>query len=85
MSNIETDKAYEQIWDEIDEHIDNYFRDNGTDATDNELVYYIFGDQELWKIIKNRIAANKLGTKIANAVFEALPDGPEREDYGEDR
>ena len=74
MSNIHTDEAWEMIWDNIDAHIDNYFEDHP-----EELDNFIYSNDKVRKALWESIAQSKLGDKIAQEVFNELPDGPEFE------
>ena len=84
MSEHNTDIAWERINEDLGEHIENYFRDSGTEETDKELLDFIWSNNFVWKTLRESIESSKLGEKIAQMVFDNLPDGPE-EDSNEDR
>lgn len=72
---------YEQIYDYIEEHIENYFREGGKDR-DAELLDFIFSNEKLLSEIVDAIANSKdskLTDKIVQWAFENLPEGPEYE------
>jgi len=75
---------YEKIQDSLPEHIENYFRDSGTDKTDKELLDFIWDNPKAWETLKDFIASSKLGDKIVERVYQAMPEGGERE-YDNDR
>lgn len=77
MSDNNRDIAWERIQEDLGEHIENYFRDSGTDETDRELLDFIWDNPRVWDFIKECISNSKLGTKIADKVFDEMPDGEE--------
>lgn len=74
MSNINSDKAIEKIWDEIDEHIESYFESGDND---NELVRFIYDNPKVHEYVFRAIAESKFGEKIAEKAFNDLPEGEE--------
>lgn len=84
MSNVHNDQAWERINEDLNDHIDNYFRDSSTSKSDNELLDFLFDNKKCWETVKAYIANSKLGDKIAQEVFENLPEGPETDSRSED-
>lgn len=74
MSN---ESIYEKIQDSLPEHIENYFRDSGDDKTDKELLEFIWMNDKAWETLKDFIASSKLGDKIVEKVYQAMPEGGE--------
>ena len=83
MSEHNNEVLWEKIQDDLGEHIENYFRDSGTEDSDRELLDFIWSDAVVWGALKTWIANSKLGARIAQRVFDNLPDGQE-EDTNED-
>lgn len=61
MSDTRTTEAWERIYEDIEAHIETYFRDQGTDETDGELLDFIYHDAKVWSAIREAIANSKLG------------------------
>lgn len=84
MSNQQNDDNYQRIWDDIDDHIDAYFRDMADDESNEELLEFIFDHKEVWEYLRGKLAGSKIGDKIAQEVFENLPEGPEEDGKSDD-
>ena len=62
--------AWENILENIDEHIDDYF--NGEHEA--ELINFIFTNDKAKEMLWEMIAQSPLGEKIAQKAYEDLPD-----------
>lgn len=71
------ESIYEKIQDDLNHHIENYFRDSGDDKTDKELLDFIWNNDKVWLLLKEYIASDKLGDKIVDKVYLAMPEGGE--------
>ena len=63
--------AWENILENIDEHIEEYFED---EKKHDELLDFIFTNDQARKVLYEYIADSKLGQKIADKVYEGMQD-----------
>ena len=80
MSNAQTQQAWESVWDQIHDHIDFYFEDG---KKDDELISFIYDNENVKEYLWIKIARSKLGEKIAEQAFDNLPEGSEDDPNGD--